>query len=109
MLLMTSYLITIANDHHDGQGLKEQLLKMSRADVLSSTKTLRKTLRGVASPPPPPHPHLYVRGLRLFPYHLSRVHAFESVKSIRDISKCTNKSLKSSLTDKVIVAMISNH
>ena len=54
MLLMTSYLITIANDHHDGQGLKEQLLKMSRADVLSSTKTLRKTLRGVASTPPPP-------------------------------------------------------
>ena len=54
MLLMTSYLITIANDHHDGQGLNEQLLKMSRADVLSSTKTLRKTLRGVASTPPPP-------------------------------------------------------
>ena len=51
MLLMTSYLITIANDHHDGQGLNEQLLKMSRADVLSSTKTLRKTLRGVASTP----------------------------------------------------------
>ena len=104
MLLMTSYLITIANDHHDGQGLNEQLLKMSCADVLSSTKTLRKTLRH-----PPPHPHLYVRGLRLFQYHLSRVHAFESVESIRDISKCTNKSLKSSLTDKVIVAMISNH
>ena len=54
MLLMTSYLITTANDHHDGQGLNEQLLKMSRADVLSSTKTLRKTLRGVASTPPPP-------------------------------------------------------
>ena len=54
MLLMTSYLITIENDHHDGQGLNEQLLKMSRADVLSSTKTLRKTLRGVASTPPPP-------------------------------------------------------
>ena len=54
MLLMTSYLITIANDHHDRQGLNEQLLKMSRADVLSCTKTLRKTLRGVPSTPPPP-------------------------------------------------------
>ena len=33
----------------------------------------------------------------------------ESVESIRDISKCTNKSLKSSLIDKVIVVIISNY
>ena len=33
----------------------------------------------------------------------------ESVESIRDISKCTNKILKSSLIDKVIVVIISNY
>ena len=43
--------------------MNEQLLKTSGADVLSSRKKLRKTLRGVASkpPPPPPHTHTFVR------------------------------------------------
>ena len=40
-------------------------------------------------------------------YHLPRVHAFESVESKKDIFKCTNTSLKSSLIDKVIVVIIS--
>ena len=43
--------------------------------------------------------------LRLFQYHLSRVHAFELVKSKRDVSKCTNKSLKSSL---IVLSALAN-
>ena len=43
--------------------------------------------------------------LRLFQYHLSRVHAFESVESKRDISKCKNKSLKSSL---IVLSVLAN-
>ena len=43
---------------------REQLLKTSGADVLSSRGKLRKTLAGVAPPPPPPTPTpLYVQGL----------------------------------------------
>ena len=40
--------------------MNEQLLKTSRADVLSSRKKLRKTLGGFASTPTP----LYVGGLK---------------------------------------------
>jgi len=36
LLLMTSYLVTIATDHHCARGMNEQLLKTSGADVLSS-------------------------------------------------------------------------
>ena len=43
--------------------------------------------------------------LRLFQYHLSRVHAFESVEPKRDISKCKNKSLKSSL---IVLSVLTN-
>ena len=43
--------------------------------------------------------------LRLFQYHLSRVHAFELVESKRDVSKCTNKSLKSSL---IVLSVLAN-
>ena len=44
---MTLYLVTIATDHHCARGMNEQLLKTSGADVLSSRKKLRKTLRGL--------------------------------------------------------------
>ena len=45
-------------DSNSEQGMNEQLLKTSGADVLSSRKKLRKTLGGWYRP----HP-LYVRGL----------------------------------------------
>ena len=48
MLLITSYLVTIATDHQlvskCVRGMNEQLLKMSGTDVLSSRKKLRKPL-----------------------------------------------------------------
>ena len=47
--------------------------------------------------------------LRLSKYYLARVHAYESVESKGDISKCTNKGLKSGLIDKVIVVVISSY
>ena len=58
LLLMTSYLVTIATDNHwtRVRGMNEQLLKTPGADVLSSRKKLRKTLwgggGGVGIPPP---------------------------------------------------------
>ena len=55
MLLMTSYLVAIATDQ-PAEGMKEQLLKTSGADVLCSRKKLRKTLCGGIHPPPPPPP-----------------------------------------------------
>ena len=64
---MTSYLVTIASAitelvSKSAQGMNEQLLKTSGADVLSSRKKLRKTSsRGDIQPP------LYVRGLKKKP------------------------------------------
>ena len=64
---MTSYLVTIATTitklaSKSARGMNEQLLKTSRADVLSSRKKLRKTLWRVGGMSSPPSP-LYVRGL----------------------------------------------
>ena len=44
LLLVTSYLVTIATDTKCAGGMNEQLLKTSGTDVLSSRKKLRKTL-----------------------------------------------------------------
>ena len=57
LLLMTSYLVTIATElvSNFAGGMNEQLLKTSGADVLSPRKKLRKTLRGGGGdihPPP---------------------------------------------------------
>ena len=69
LLLVTSYLVTIATDTKCAGGMNEQLLKTSGTDVLSSRKKLRKTLweggGGRASIPP-----LYLRGLTCLNYHI---------------------------------------
>ena len=59
LLLMTSYLVTIASDHH--LTCLKICARDERTDVLSSMKKLRKTLWGLGSS----HPPLYVRGLNL--------------------------------------------
>ena len=56
---MTSYLVTIASDHH--LTCLKICARDERTDVLSSMKKLRKTLWGLGSS----HPSLYVRGLNL--------------------------------------------
>ena len=55
LLLVTSYLVTIATDTKCAGGMNEQLLKTSGTDVLSSRKKLRKTLsEGGGGHPYPP-------------------------------------------------------
>ena len=56
LLLMTSYLVTIATDSH------QPYVTMCLRDIRTATENSRKTLWGVASPPSP----LYARGLILW-------------------------------------------
>ena len=51
LLLMTSYLVTIASDHH--LTCLKICARDERTDVLFSMKKLRKTLWGLGSSPPP--------------------------------------------------------
>ena len=46
------------------RGMKEQLLKTSCSDVLSSKKNLKRKLREEGGSHPPTPNHLYVRRLR---------------------------------------------
>ena len=70
------YLTITELDSKYVQGMNQQLLKTSGADVLPSKRKLRKTLRGVASTPPPP---LYVQGFQ--------------VVSNRDTTKSSNQNI----------------
>ena len=71
------YLTITELDSKYVQGMNQQLLKTSGADVLPSKRKVRKTLRGVASTPPPPP--LYVQGFQ--------------VVSNRDTTKSSNRNI----------------